>query len=135
MSHDHDHHHGHSHAHSPHDPEIRVEAIERLLTERGLVDAERIERLISRYETDVGPMNGARVVARAWSDPEYRQRLLDTGDRELIEGNTWGDRFWGVCRGEGENKLGRILMRVRDELRAAEQGAPDSIAKERDTLR
>jgi len=49
--------------------------------------------------------------------PEYRERLLATGDREIVEGNTWGDTFWGVCNGVGENKLGRILMRVRDEIR------------------
>lgn len=45
-------------------------------------------------------------------------RLLATQDAYLEEGNTWNDTFWGVCRGEGENQLGRILMRVRDELRS-----------------
>jgi len=49
--------------------------------------------------------------------PEYRKWLLATGDREIVEGNTWGDTFWGVCNGVGENKLGRILMQVRDEIR------------------
>lgn len=44
-------------------------------------------------------------------------RLLDTGGAELIEGNTWNDRFWGVCRGEGENHLGRLLMQVRADMR------------------
>ena len=48
---------------------------------------------------------------------ELRRRLVATGDAELIEGNSWGDRFWGVCDGEGENHLGRILTRVREELR------------------
>lgn len=43
--------------------------------------------------------------------------LLATGDAELIEGNTWGDRFWGVCRGDGANHLGRLLMKIRAELR------------------
>lgn len=42
--------------------------------------------------------------------------LLETGDRELIEGNRWGDTFWGVCEGVGENHLGRLLMQVRDEI-------------------
>ena len=50
-------------------------------------------------------------------NPELRRQLLATGDAELIEGNTWGDRVWGVYHGEGENRLGRILMRVRAELR------------------
>lgn len=44
--------------------------------------------------------------------------LLDTGNRELVEGNTWGDRFWGVCGGVGENHLGRLLMKIRAELRS-----------------
>lgn len=43
--------------------------------------------------------------------------LLGTGDAELIEGNTWGDTYWGVCNGEGQNKLGKILMQIREELR------------------
>jgi N-glycosidase YbiA len=43
--------------------------------------------------------------------------LLETGERELIEGNYWGDKFWGVCNGEGQNRLGLALMQVRDELR------------------
>lgn len=52
--------------------------------------------------------------------PELAAMLLATGDRELIEGNTWGDTFWGVCDGQGENHLGRVLMEVRDELHPQE---------------
>lgn len=48
---------------------------------------------------------------------EIAQQLLDTGDAELIEGNWWGDTFWGQCRGVGENWLGRLLMQRREELR------------------
>ena len=48
--------------------------------------------------------------------PELRQLLIDTGDDELIEGNTWGDEFFGVCRGVGKNHLGRLLMQVRKEI-------------------
>jgi len=59
-----------------------------------------------------------------FSDPDLGQRLLDTGDAELIEGNTWGDRIWGMTleKGKwvGQNRLGKILMRVRDELRSKE---------------
>ncbi len=50
-------------------------------------------------------------------DRVLRKRLLATGDAELIEGNTWNDTFWGVCKGEGLNHLGQILMVVREELR------------------
>ena len=45
------------------------------------------------------------------------RQLLDTGDAELIEGNYWNDTFWGVCRGKGENHLGKLLMKVRGELK------------------
>lgn len=52
------------------------------------------------------------------SDWDLTYKLISTEDKELIEGNTWGDTYWGVCRGEGENNLGKILMKVREELRA-----------------
>jgi nitrile hydratase len=60
-------------------PALRVEALEALLLERGLVDAETIETIIRTYETAVGPMNGAKVVAKAWTDPEYKRRLVEDG--------------------------------------------------------
>lgn len=47
---------------------------------------------------------------------DMRQKLLATGIARLVEGNTWGDRYWGVCRGEGENVLGMLLMQVRREI-------------------
>jgi ribA/ribD-fused uncharacterized protein len=50
--------------------------------------------------------------------PDLAEQLLATGDAELIEGNTWGDRIWGVYQGQGDNRLGKILMKVRDELKA-----------------
>lgn len=45
-----------------------------------------------------------------------KKKLLDTGNAELIEGNWWGDTFWGVCKGKGENNLGKLLMKIRQEL-------------------
>jgi ribA/ribD-fused uncharacterized protein len=54
---------------------------------------------------------------------QFRALLLSTGDRELIEGNHWGDTFWGVCNGVGENMLGKLLMQVRGELRDEEAEA------------
>src|SRR5262249_60735633 len=54
--------------------ENRVAALEALLTERGLIPEGFIEQTIYRYETEIGPMNGAKVVARAWADPDYKQR-------------------------------------------------------------
>jgi nitrile hydratase len=57
-------------------PALRVKALESLLTEKGLVDPQALDELIDTYETRVGPRNGARIVARAWVDPGFRQRLL-----------------------------------------------------------
>ena len=59
------------------DPEARARALQSLLIEKGLLSSDAVDRIIATYEEDVGPLNGARVVACAWSDPEYRERLLD----------------------------------------------------------
>jgi nitrile hydratase len=64
---------------------LRTAALEQLLTERELVDPSLLDRFISMYENDVGPMNGAKVVARAWTDPEYRARLLEDGTAAIGE--------------------------------------------------
>lgn len=50
-----------------------------------------------------------------FSDPKLSKKLVSTRNKNLVEGNTWGDQFWGVCDGKGENWLGELLMRVRDE--------------------
>ncbi|HKV20339.1 MAG TPA: nitrile hydratase subunit alpha [Mycobacterium sp.] len=63
----------------------RVEALEALLTEKGIVDPAVVDEIVDHYETNVGPLNGARVVARAWSDPDYRRRLLTDGTRAVAE--------------------------------------------------
>ena len=52
-----------------------------------------------------------------FQNPDLAAKLIATGDEELIEGNTWGDRIWGVYNGEGENRLGKLLMKIRDELK------------------
>ena len=65
--------------------EQRVAALEALLTERGLVSEGFIEQITRRYESEIGPMNGAKVVARAWADPEYRMRLLADGTAAIAE--------------------------------------------------
>ena len=51
-----------------------------------------------------------------FSDPTLRAQLIATGDAELIEGNTWNDTFWGVCRGTGKNMLGTLLMELRSSF-------------------
>ncbi len=70
------HHHDHDHTEPPSDLALRVQALESLLVEKGLVDPAAIDVLIDTYETKVGPRNGARVVARAWCDPDFKQWLL-----------------------------------------------------------
>ena len=76
--HDHPHHQDHSHDHSdvPSDPALRTKTLESLLTEKGLVDPAAIDAWIEAYETKIGPRRGAAIVARAWVDPDFKQRLL-----------------------------------------------------------
>lgn len=57
------------------------------------------------------------LLRQKFSQPDFKRALLNTGDEELIEGNTWGDTFWGVCKGKGANHLGKILMKIRKDLR------------------
>jgi nitrile hydratase subunit alpha len=66
-------------------PALRTEALEQLLTERGLIDPKVMDRIITEYETNIGPLNGAKVVARAWTDPQYRRRLLEDGTAAIKE--------------------------------------------------
>jgi nitrile hydratase len=83
-----DHHHGHDHDHGqdpPSDMALRVKALESLLVEKGLVDPAALDAIIDTYEHKVGPRNGAKVVARAWSDPAFRERLLADAPAAIAE--------------------------------------------------
>lgn len=62
-----------------HDPEARVRALQSLLIEKELLSSDAVDEIIATYEDEIGPLNGARVVARAWTDDEYRERLLEDG--------------------------------------------------------
>jgi len=86
-THDHDHHHHHDGEGQdpPSEMTLRVKALESLLVEKGLVDPAALDAIIDTYEHKVGPRNGARVVARAWSDPEYKRRLLDDATAAIAE--------------------------------------------------
>jgi nitrile hydratase len=75
----------HHHQDVPTDVALRVKSLESLLVEKGLVDRVAIDALIDRYEHKVGPRNGARVIARAWVDPAYKQRLLADGTAAFAE--------------------------------------------------
>jgi nitrile hydratase subunit alpha len=91
-----------THDHGPHRPrpasevELRARALEALLVEKGLVSGDAIDAVIEHYERDVGPRNGAAVVARAWVDPAYRERLLEHGTKAIAElgfGGAEGDNM------------------------------------------
>src|SRR5580692_3518717 len=72
---DHDHHHDHDHSELS-DIQLRVRALETILTEKGYVDPAAIDLIVESYETKIGPKNGARLVARAWIDPDFKAALL-----------------------------------------------------------
>lgn len=96
--HDHEHHdHGHAHQAVPSDLALRVKALESLLVEKGLVDPAALDEIVDAYERKIGPRNGARVVARAWVDPAYRQRLLADAPAAIAE--------MGFSPGQGEDMV------------------------------
>src|SRR5271169_1391551 len=81
QEHDHD----HDHQDVPSDPALRAKALESLMVAKGLVDRAALDALVDTYEHKVGPRNGARVVARAWIDRAYKQRLLANGTAAIAE--------------------------------------------------
>jgi len=100
---DHDHAHDHDDGRGqapPSDMALRVKALESVLVEKGLVDPAALDAIIDTYEHKVGPRNGAKVVARAWADPAYRQRLLADAKAAITE------------LGLGEGMEGRFLVAV-----------------------
>lgn len=75
----------HKHEHPASETELKVKALESLLVEKGLVDPAALDELIDIYEHRVGPQNGAKVIARAWVDPEYKKRLLENASEAIRE--------------------------------------------------
>ncbi len=86
--------HSHDYTDVPSDQVLRVKALESLLVEKGLVDPAALDSLVDTFENKVGPRNGAQVVARAWVDSAYKQRLLDDGTAAIAE--------FGYSGGQGE---------------------------------
>ena len=78
-------------------PSLRTRAIESLLVEKGILASDAVDRVVSTYEEDIGPLNGARVVARAWSDGEYKTRLLENATGAIAE--------LGISGMQGENMV------------------------------
>ncbi|MFK7754954.1 MAG: nitrile hydratase subunit alpha [Sedimentitalea sp.] len=108
MPHDHS---DHPHSHLPSDPALRVKALETVLTQKGLVDPGAVDAIIDTYQHRIGPRNGALVVARAWSDPDFRADLLKDatsvvaelgfygrqGEHMVVVENTAETHNMGVC--------------------------------------
>jgi len=82
MSNDHDDHH-HNHGSELSEMQLRVRALETILAEKGYVDPKALDLIIEAYETKIGPHNGARVIAKAWADPEFKRRLLADGSATI----------------------------------------------------
>ncbi len=102
------------HAAKTHDPELR--AMLAALPSPG--EAKRRSRKLP-LRPDWGKVKLAimeELLRQKFAQPDLRAKLLATEDAYLEETNDWGDRFWGVCGGRGENHLGRLLMKIRDEL-------------------
>src|SRR6202047_3819398 len=92
----------HDHQELPSDPALRVMALESLLVEKGLVAPAALDALIDAYQHKIGPRNGARVVARAWVDPEYKKRLLTNATLAIAELG-YGGGLGGHNVGGGEH--------------------------------
>ena len=98
--HDHGHHQDHDHTHGQEpasDIALRVKALESLMVEKGLVDPAALDAIVDFYENKVGPRNGAQVVAKAWSDPAFRARLLADATAAIAE--------LGYTGGQGEHMV------------------------------
>src|SRR3982751_6926279 len=80
---EHDHHHDHDHGSELSEMQIRVRALESILTEKGYVEPAALDAIIEAYETKIGPHNGARVVAKAWTDPAFKQALLEDATKAV----------------------------------------------------
>src|SRR5258708_29829530 len=76
-------HHDHDHGSELGEMQLRVRALETILTEKGYVDPKALDLIVETYETKIGPRNGARVVAKAWSDPDYKAWLLTDATRAI----------------------------------------------------
>jgi nitrile hydratase len=107
---DQDHNHDHEHQAVPSDLTLRVKAIESLLVEKGLVDRAALDALVDTYEHKVGPRNGARVVARAWVDHDYKRRLLANGTAAIAELGYSGEQGADLTVVENTPKVHNLIV-------------------------
>src|ERR1700733_9542899 len=104
------HNHEHEHQAVPSDPTLRVKALESLLVEKGLVDRAALDVLIDAFEHKIGPRNGARVVARAWVDPDYKKRLLTDATAAIAELGFTGSQGEHMVAVENTPKLHNLVV-------------------------
>jgi nitrile hydratase len=100
----------HPHQEVPPDVALRVKSLESLLVEKGLVDRAAIDAMVDIYENKVGPRNGARVVARAWIDPAFRQRLLANGTAAIGELGYSGEQGQDITVVENTSKVHNLIV-------------------------
>ena len=98
------------HHHSTADPSIRAKALESLLAEKGLVSSLAIDEVVRKYEEDIGPLNGAKIVAHAWVDSAYKTRLLADGTSALTELGYNDDQSAELVVVENTNKVHNVIV-------------------------
>ena len=109
MPHDSDNH-DQPHSLLPSDPALRVKALETLLIEKGLVDSETLDEIIDTYQTKIGPQNGAQVVARAWSDGEFRDLLLRDATAAVLEMAFYGRQGEHILAVENTDDVHNLVV-------------------------
>jgi nitrile hydratase len=102
--------HAEEHDDVPSDMALRVKSIESLLVEKGLIDRAAIDAMVDVYENKVGPRNGARVVARAWIDPAFKQRLLANGTAAIAELGYSGEQGQDITVVENTPKVHNLIV-------------------------
>jgi nitrile hydratase subunit alpha len=103
-----DHDHDHPHGSELSDAQLRVRALETILTEKGFVDPRTLDALIEVYETKVGPHRGARVVAKAWADPEFKRALMEDATAAIRASGLFervNDHLIAVANTEGQHNV------------------------------
>lgn len=96
--------------------ELRLIFMEPIMTAHEAKKAGK--RLILRDDWENVKIDVMRTLLKEkFKQPKFKNMLLETKDENLVEGNWWGDKFWGICNGEGENWLGKLLMEIREEIK------------------
>jgi nitrile hydratase len=109
MPHDHADH-DHPHTLLPSDPALRVKALETILTQKGLIDPAALDEIIETYETKIGPRNGARVVAKAWTDPAFKAALLKDATAVVSEMGYYGRQGEHMIVVENTDEVHNIVV-------------------------